>query len=91
MSADIEDFLGYADGDGAFAAWCQEVDRLSCHFLTMSFFQFEGAGEPEDAYSRGVSPAQFMRDNLIPEVICAYGYDSVEELIIDNVLWGQTH
>ena len=91
MHAELEDFLSYSHGDGAFAAWCQEVDTLSLHFLSMSFFEFEEEIDPEEAYHAGASPIQYVKLTLIHEVVCNYGFECVESLVANNVMWGQTY
>ena len=86
--AEFEDFMGYSHGDGAFAAWCQEVDALSTHFLCMSFFEFESETHPMDAYEQSMKPEEFLKQMVISDAICSYGFDSIEALIANNIMWG---
>ena len=83
-----EDFMGYADGDGAFAAWCEEVHKLALHFCAVSFFEFEEVMDAAGEYRAGTSPANFFRSYIIPELVCDHGYDEVENVIADLVMWG---
>jgi len=88
LKAGPEDFAGYADGDGAFAAWCQEVDRLAHRFAGASFFEFEDLMDTETEYRHGTSPIRFVRQCIIPEIVCDMGYDFVEDVVADHVMWG---
>jgi hypothetical protein len=88
LEAGSEDFMGYAEGDGAFAAWCEEVDRFAGRFCNVSFFQFEDVMDTLESYREGIAPLPFFRECIVPEIVCDMGYDYVEEVVADNVMWG---
>lgn len=83
-----EDFMGYADGDGAFAAWCEEVHRLAVRFCGVSFFELEEVLEAANEYRDGMAPVGFFRACIIPELVCDHGYNEVEDVVADFVFWG---
>jgi hypothetical protein len=83
-----EDFVGYADGDGAFAAWCEEVHKLAVHFCSGSFFEYEEVMDAPGEYQAGTSPTVFFRGCILPELVCDHGYDEIEHVIADHVFWG---
>lgn len=88
LSPDMDDFLGYAHGDGAFAAWCSEVHELSEHLLGTSFFELEEMYDPEGYYCLEYSPRKYLRNVLIPAAACDYGEDWLSKVVADNILWG---
>jgi len=83
-----EDFIGYADGDGAFAAWCEEVHKLAGHYCGISFFEFEEVMDAASEYRAGTAPVVFFRGCILPELVCDNGYDEVEDVVADYVMWG---
>jgi hypothetical protein len=76
------------DMDGAFAAWLQKVDLYAMRFLDITFFDYEEVWCPRDSYIEGMTPLGFIREVIIPSLVCDFGCDFVEELIVDRVLWG---
>ena len=85
---DLEDFIGYCDGDLHFARWCQEVNRLALRFVSITFFEVEQQSDPEECFSGGYTPIQFVRRCIVPEMVCDCGYDHVEDVVADNIMWG---
>lgn len=88
IPGDGDDFLDYADGDGAFAEWCRKVDRYAQRFLGMGFFEFEDLGEPVTYYCEILAPLSFVSQVLVPALEEDFGYGFIEELVADRVLWG---
>ena len=81
-------FIDYADGDREFAAWCSEVERLSMHFIDVSLCEFDTYGDPREVYIHGHSPMFYIKEIMVPAVVCEQGCDFIEEIIADNVFWG---
>ena len=82
------DFMEYADGDVVFAAWCVETERLAMHFIDTALCEFDLYGEPREAFIHGHSPMFYIKEIMIPGVVCEHGCDFIEEVIADNVFWG---
>ena len=84
----MEDFLGYAMGDREFAEWCQEINRLAVRFVSVTFFEIEANFDVAGAYYEGRTPIYVVRHCIVPEIVCDDGYDFVEDVVADNIMWG---